>query len=390
MQARFVVIDVETTGFSRNDRIVEVAAVSIDPQSWRVTDEFDTLVNPQRDVGPVGVHGISASMVETAPTFGEIAAALARRLHRATLIAHNLPFDARMLGIEFARLGAAFDAGSGFCTYRATRYRLPLACEKFGVRLADQHRALSDARATAALASNVFEESRGRLHPAIVGHIELAPNPRTHRRDGPSVPRSELARVVSHAFYPHSDEAVLAYLAALDWALDDYRIDPGEWRALDETAEDLGVSVDARENAHRAYLTSIIAAAQRDGVTTAAEAEIIERVARVLDVADVSLPAVSSLPPACRLQPGLRVCFTGQMRIDGARVGRRALEEFTANVGMQPVASVTKSGCDLLVAGDPSSNSGKARLARKYRIPVVGAAEYLAEIEVSPAALDGA
>ena len=85
-----VVIDCETTGLGSHDRIVEIAALTLDPRTWELTDEYDTLINPERDVGPVGIHGITASMVETAPTFPEIITTLARRLHGATLIAHNL------------------------------------------------------------------------------------------------------------------------------------------------------------------------------------------------------------------------------------------------------------------------------------------------------------
>jgi hypothetical protein len=48
---RFVVVDVETTGVLNSDRIVEVAAVTLSPNG-QVVDEWDTLVNPGRDVGP--------------------------------------------------------------------------------------------------------------------------------------------------------------------------------------------------------------------------------------------------------------------------------------------------------------------------------------------------
>ncbi len=107
-----VVVDVETTGFGSQDRIVEIAAITLDPLSWEIVDEYDTLINPQRDVGPTGVHGITASMVEAAPTFADILADIARRLQGMVLVAHNLPFDARMLRYEFARCGIAIDAGA--------------------------------------------------------------------------------------------------------------------------------------------------------------------------------------------------------------------------------------------------------------------------------------
>ena len=65
--SHLTVIDCETTGLGRHDRIVEIAVVTLDPQTWEPTDEYDTLINPERDVGPVGVHGITATMVEAAP-----------------------------------------------------------------------------------------------------------------------------------------------------------------------------------------------------------------------------------------------------------------------------------------------------------------------------------
>ena len=48
---------------------------------------------------------------------------------------------------------------------------------------------------------------------------------------------------------------------------------------------------------------------------------------------------------------------------------------------MQPVASVTKKGCDLLVASDLSSQSGKAHKARRYGIPVMDVIAFLDQIE---------
>ncbi|MEI6503461.1 MAG: exonuclease domain-containing protein, partial [Armatimonadota bacterium] len=67
------VVDVETTGFAaqHTDRIVEIAIVRLS-SGGDTLDEFETLVNPQRDVGPTHIHGISAHDVLDAPTFAEI------------------------------------------------------------------------------------------------------------------------------------------------------------------------------------------------------------------------------------------------------------------------------------------------------------------------------
>ena len=381
-----VVIDCETTGFGRRDRIVEIAALTLDSRTLEPVDEYDTLVNPQRDLGPVGVHGITASMVEAAPVFGEIASAVARRIDGGTLVAHNLPFDTRMLACEFERLGVAFDSGAGLCTFRATGDKLGIACARFGIELSLQHRALADARATAQLAGHFAADMRRDARAATVGHIADPPSPRTLRREATGAPSGDLARVVSHAYYPSSDEALLQYLDALDWVLDDRRIDERERAELVELADSLAISPEQRTEAHRSYLASIIAAARRDGIITEAERRLIKQAADTLDLADVTIPEVTRVPAASNLRQGMHVCFTGEAIVRGRSIGRQVLERHAACAGLQPVRSVTKKGCDLLVAADPSSQSGKARTARRYGIPVMAVAEFLEQVGADTAA----
>ena len=377
---RLVVIDCETTGLGQNDRIVEIAAITLNPLTWELTDEYDTLINPERDVGPVGIHGITASMVEAAPTFSEVAAALARRLHGSILIAHNLPFDTRMLGYEFDRLGVTFNVGSGLCTLRATGEKLVAACHRFGIALNFQHRALADARATAALAREVLVGDEVDSEAATVEYISGGVNPRTLRRESTDVGISELARVVSLAYYPSSDEALLEYLDALDWALDDNHINDQERAAIEKLAATLGISNESRQELHRAYLASIIAAAKRDGIITEAEQRLISQLADALGVTGVIIPEVTDLPNTTSLRKGMRVCFTGEAVVAGNSISRSFLEETAALSGMQLVGSVTKKGCDLLVAADSSSQSGKARKAHDYGIPVMTVVDFLNKV----------
>ena len=56
------VIDLETTGLSpwRHDRVVEIGIVVISPDGT-VHSEYETLVNPNRDMGPSCIHRISAA-----------------------------------------------------------------------------------------------------------------------------------------------------------------------------------------------------------------------------------------------------------------------------------------------------------------------------------------
>ena len=378
-----VVVDCETTGFRNTDRILEVAAVTLDPVTGEVVDEYDTLVNPERDPGPTPVHGISPSMVEAAPTFGEIAAAFGRRLNNAVLVAHNLSFDSRMLRNEFQRHGINLDVGTGVCTYRLSGEKLSAACARFGIELGQQHRALADARATAELLKVFADDLEPGISAAQVGHVPYPLNTRTLRRDRIDGGSNEMVRVVSHTRYPYSDEAILHYLDALDWVLDDHVIDEDERAALRDLAQGYGLSEGAIADVHRAYLASIISAARRDGMITEAERALIERTRTALMIEDVEVPTVTGVPRASALQDGMRVCFTGVVFAHGREYPRSTLESLAAQAGLQPTRSVTKRGCDLLVAADTSSMSGKSRKARQYGIAVMAGEDFVIELGVA-------
>ncbi|PSL55293.1 DNA polymerase-3 subunit epsilon [Saccharothrix carnea] len=170
----YAVVDVETTGFAArgSDRVVEVAVVGLD-DAGRVTDEWCTLLNPGRDLGPQHVHRIRAADVWHAPTFARAAGAIAARLAERVIVAHNLSFDARFLTAEFARAGVDLPV-TGLCTMRlADRYLPNLAgrslracCEAAGVVLDSAHSALHDARATARLFAHYLRSGVPAAEPA--------------------------------------------------------------------------------------------------------------------------------------------------------------------------------------------------------------------------------
>jgi len=85
------------------------------------------------------------------------------------------------------------------------------------------------------------------------------------------------------------------------------------------------------------------------------------------------VPKISSLP-------GARVCFTGKFTVGGSEITKEQLAQISAAAGLQPIGSVSKSGCDLLVASDPTTSSGKAGNARKWGIPVMSIDEFLDSI----------
>jgi DNA polymerase-3 subunit epsilon len=89
-----------------------------------IEEEFDTLVNPMRDMGATWIHGIDTAMVRDAPTFSDVAHHVAARVNGAVVAGHNVQFDMRMLGDEFDRAGIDIDWGAGLDTLSVTGCKL--------------------------------------------------------------------------------------------------------------------------------------------------------------------------------------------------------------------------------------------------------------------------
>ncbi|AJF64514.1 DEDDh family exonuclease [Streptomyces vietnamensis] len=189
----YAVVDVETTGLARDDRIVSAAVYRLDAQG-NVEDHWYTLVNPERDPGPVWIHGLTSDVLEGAPLFPEIAAEFAARLDGRVLVAHNAMFDWQMIAREYARAESAAPVRQRLCTIAlAKELSLPLPNHKleslaahFGVVQQRAHNALDDARVLA-------EAFRPSLHAAAERNVRLPLlecRPLTEWASAPAQPRT--------------------------------------------------------------------------------------------------------------------------------------------------------------------------------------------------------
>lgn len=77
------------------------------------------------------------------------------------------------------------------------------------------------------------------------------------------------------------------------------------------------------------------------------------------------------------LAEGNRVCFTGSATDGGVPVDRADLEDLARERGLEPVKNVTKTKCDVLVAADSASQSGKAKKAREWGKPILSVEHFL-------------
>lgn len=372
--ANFCVVDVETTGFGGQDRVIEIAIVTLDGKTLEVLDEFDTLVNPSRDVGSTNIHGISASHVTAAPMFSELAEYVASLLHGNILVAHGIAFDQRMLAQEFQRSGIEFDFGKGFCKLSETKQKLSLVAENFGLPFENAHRALADARICGQVLT-LFRPKVKKFREMQLGNKVSFEFPRTLRRD--ALGEGHLPRKVSSFKFrfPNVSEPALAYLDALNHFLDDGHLDEYELERLNHLTEQLGI-VDMREELHQYYFDLVHTAALRDENINSVEYEVLTRLAASLEITPSDLPPPGQIEIE-NLIEGTRVCFTGTAFLNGRHFERTELHVVAVKIGLLPVDAVSKKGCDLLVASDVATSSGKAAKARKYEIPIMDIASFI-------------
>jgi DNA polymerase-3 subunit epsilon len=403
----FAAIDVETTGLSPyTDRVVEVAVIQLDCDV-APCGEFATLINPGRDIGATRIHHIAPRDVVSAPRFEQIAPTLLDLLRGRVIVAHNVQFDLRFIGAEFARIGIGLPEPPAMCTMQlAPQYlrglparSLAACCQAAGVSLDGAHAAAVDARAVAQLlacyqradhqlpaawAWTLAEAARvpwPALPPVMV---ELVSREIVALNRAQEVPF--LARLVQQLPRTGTGASVEAYLAALDSALEDRRVSAAEADSLHDLATALGVGADVIVAAHQMYLRALAVAAWADGVITDLEHADLGEVARLLGLpdstVDAELAAASDTAPEMSvpvngraLHAGDAVCITGD-----TATPRDELEARAAAAGLRVTGAVSRK-TRLVVAADPDSESAKARRARELNIPLVAEPVFLALLD---------
>ncbi|MEG8280098.1 DEDDh family exonuclease [Streptomyces sp. AHA2] len=198
----YAVVDVETTGLARDDRIISAAVYRLDARG-EVEDHWYTTVNPERDPGPVWIHGLTSEALEGSPLFADIAEEFTARLTGRVLVAHNAVFDWQMIAREYARAEREAPVRQRLCTIALSKeLGLPLPNHKleslaahFGVVQQRAHHALDDARVLA-------EAFRPSLRAAAARGVRLPLHecrPLTEWTDRPVTPR--IGRQAGHGGY---------------------------------------------------------------------------------------------------------------------------------------------------------------------------------------------
>jgi len=184
----YAIIDLETTGGRKTDKITEVAIIIHDGE--KIIDEYSTLINPEINIPYfiTNITGITNDMVADAPRFYEVAKKVVELTSDKIIVAHNASFDYHFLKNEFSSLGFEFKRKT-ICTVKLARklvpaldsYSLGELCNELGIEIVNRHRAMGDALATAKLLEYLLSingneidlfaslriNSLGNLHPKL-------------------------------------------------------------------------------------------------------------------------------------------------------------------------------------------------------------------------------
>ncbi|WP_458119507.1 3'-5' exonuclease [Paenibacillus sp. Z6-24] len=162
----FVTIDFETANSSRASAC-SIGVVEI--SGGEITTERSWLINPQQhfDAMNISIHNITSSMVQDAPTFGELWPDLLPYLENKHVVAHNAAFDMSVLRHSLDAASAGYPAFQYYCTYLLSKkilnelpsHRLNNLAAYFGIEL-NHHDALEDARAAALVLLQLMERKQ--------------------------------------------------------------------------------------------------------------------------------------------------------------------------------------------------------------------------------------
>ncbi|ENV3697422.1 exonuclease domain-containing protein [Vibrio cholerae] len=166
-----VVLDTETTGFSKNDQVIDIAIVDLFGNVL-----FSSKIKPTVAINPMArrVHRIRDNELKDAPSWADISQEVMRLLKDRKIIIFNAAFDSRMIkqtADAFNEKVEWWNRENTICAMELSAQAFPHLNKKFSLEAAIQaagivrkgkaHSAISDAIATAELFRAISREPVG-------------------------------------------------------------------------------------------------------------------------------------------------------------------------------------------------------------------------------------
>ena len=424
----FSLIDLETTGLFKNDRIVEISIRKVDFQGNEI-EHFNTLVNPERDVGPQSIHKISALDVKSAPVFSELVGNILSIIDNSVLVGHNINgFDIKFLSKEFEKAGFNFkyNEQNTLDSLRfAKELKYPLKLEKLyksivkgsSIKKINFHNASEDTKALL----NIFKTNdfknwvlRQQIRPVFFEDIPEKSKNLSTRGEGlesvssfiESIKYSE--KIIDLEF----DEFNLnQYSIALQSYIEDKEVSDEEILKIQELVSEFNISIDEARQIHKHILDTYTDIALLDSKITDEEMYKLRQISKLLGIENYLEESIENssnnniknklLDKTISILPlkreshyyledleGKLVCFTGDIQVvsSGQEYDKDSLTSVSKNKGIS-ISSTLNKKVDILVAQDVFSQSSKIQKAKNYGIRILDSNDFARKIGVIPDSL---
>jgi DNA polymerase-3 subunit epsilon len=191
--AEFIVVDTETNGLGGDScELTEVGAVLVG--GGELHERWSSLCRTSAPLrrGIQRLTGITQAMVDGAPSLEAVLPALGERLRDRVMVAHNAPFDRRVLRQAFHRIGLEWPDPPVICTAALARSMLPLQrrrgltvlADALGIEVEIAHRALADAETCGRVLCALFPRLCANAATVADALALLTPRRRARRRLG--------------------------------------------------------------------------------------------------------------------------------------------------------------------------------------------------------------
>ena len=326
---RLVFLSVDGVNFGISDHVARVHAIVL--ENGREVANFGSWINPMSDLGEFGhANNVPSGGLSMAPTLGDFWPLLLRQAAGGIIIGDQLPMLERAVRHQEKGMDLALGTGYDIADFNVTP---------------------------------VGNDVVARCRSMVSAHSKK-PFDVTHGQVVPTAPQDTEGAV----FIP-------------DWApsspmlLDDARATASDnaWAAFSGGHTD---SLDRAELMETAELLSAWAISR--GFWTSAQYEDVQKRAHRAGLAEVDIdePIEQKHVAAELLVPGTRIAFTGRNELLGGPADDTRLTQICRNRELEYKTGVSRTRCDVLVAGDPASMSRKAQNAREYGKPIISQADF--------------
>lgn len=179
----YVILDLETTGFSAKTmaKIIEIGAIKV--KNGKIVEEFSTFVNPEVNIKQEisDITHITNEMVKNAPTIDRVLPSFRKFIGNALIIAHNAVFDwNRFLLPNFKDMCIfpknevidTMDISKITFTEKGTKHNLADLCERLNVETDGHHRAINDVKMTYKVLLKLIEINKDKIPNESVNYTQ--------------------------------------------------------------------------------------------------------------------------------------------------------------------------------------------------------------------------